>query len=200
MDTAAQPRMGNRRLAGAYLGGTGAAGALIAGAVTVFLSAAAFVAFNGFSFPGGGDESSVAISASHTLTGAPEIAAASLAQGADAVARRPTAISGAGAAGARGSTVPGGGPAGDGPGSAGDNPSGESTSSGISSPSGGPASGAVQSLDQTTSGVGLPPLSPTTKPQTDAVNNTLNNVATAIGQPHLGDQVGNTTDDLLGGG
>jgi hypothetical protein len=203
---AATPRMGNVR---AYVAGTGATGALIAGAVIVFLSAAAFVAFNGFSFPGGADESSVAIGANQKLGGAPELAAASLGRGAGAVARRPTFVGGPGAAGGPGGTTSGG------PGSSG---SGDTSSTGVDPSTGGagttgttssgPISNTVQDLDQTTDGVGLPDVSPVTQPITDqvdnTVNNTLNDAGGLVGNNHLGDQVGdtlnNTTNNVLGNG
>jgi len=100
-----KPASGNLR---AYLAGTGATGALVAGAAVVFLSAIAFVAFNGFSFPGSGYDSSVSLARSQParLAQAPIAAAAAVGPGAGAVAATPTVV-GPGAILGPGATGPG---------------------------------------------------------------------------------------------
>lgn len=192
---------------GAYLAGTGATGALIAGAVVVFLSLAAFLAFKGFPFGGsGGDEGNVYVGAN---AGAPEAAAAALAAapGAVAAAPLPGTAAGAGAgAGGAGADGAGGGP---------DRPGGTSGTSETgtqpttdnpvtpTTPDPGAITGTVQNLDQaagtdlsgTTSGL--------TEPLDDALNDTLNGLGGAVGNDHLGDdlsgQVDQTTGNLLPG-
>jgi hypothetical protein len=186
-----KPASGNLR---AYLAGTGATGALIAGAVVVFLSAVAFVAFNGFSFPGSGNDSSVSLAQSQSagIAQAPIAAAAAVGPGAGAVAATPTVV-GPGAILGPGATGPGTGPGGE-------TPTGGSSSNG-------PISNVVDNVDDTTP-PGLPPLGdatdPITGPADDAVGNTLNQAGGAAGNPQLGDQtndaVRDATDGIIGNG
>jgi hypothetical protein len=192
------PRIGNLR---AYLAGTGATGALIAGAVIAFLTVGALVAFDGSIF--GGDDASGSVSLADQPGGtAPESAAAALGAGPGGVARTPAggAVLAAvfpGAGGGAGSS--GTGPGGTAPGT--DGPGTPPTTPPASG--GGALSGVVQDLDETTSGLGLPPLSQTTGPLTDqldnTVNDTLNNVGGLLGNPNLGDNVSNGVRDLSDG-
>src|SRR3954449_8935062 len=94
----------------AYLAGTGATGALIAGAVIVFLSLATYVAFNGIPFGGNGGNSSTRYLGVQT-SGTPASAATALgaAPGAVAAAPVPGAPIGAGGGGAGGGGGGGGG-------------------------------------------------------------------------------------------
>jgi hypothetical protein len=91
------PRFGHLR---AYLAGTGATGALVAGVIIVFLSLATFVAFKGMPFGGEGDNSGTRLVS--VGESAPTAAAAALAAAPGAVAASPVpgAPIGAGAAGA----------------------------------------------------------------------------------------------------
>jgi hypothetical protein len=187
------PRIGNLR---AYLAGTGATGALIAGAVVAFLSIGAFVAFDGF--PLGGDDASGSVSLADQPGGtAPETAAAALGGAPGGVAATPaggTVLAASLPALSPTDTGPGGtGTLGLGPG---ETPSG--TGSG-----GGAVTDVVGAVDDST---GLN-LSDTTSGLTNTVdqtvNNTLNNVGGLVGSPNLGDNVtngvNNLTDNLLGG-
>jgi hypothetical protein len=183
-----KPGSGNLR---AYLAGTGATGALIGGAAVVFLSALAFVAFNGFSFPSSGDESSISLSSQQParIGQAPIAAANAVGPGAGAVAATPTAVGGPSSSGP-GATAPGSGP-----GSTGETPNGGSSS-------GGPISGVVGDVDSATPR-GLPNVGdatdPVTGPVDDAVGNTLNQAGGAVGNPHLGDQVNDTVKGITDG-
>ena len=188
------PRIGNVR---AYLAGTGATGALIAGAVIAFLTVGALVVFDD-ALLGGDDASGSAALADVPGGNAPETAAAALAAapggpagspagGTVLAATLPGAGAGAGAGGAGTTTAPGG------PGGPGTpTPPGDST---------GPLSGAVQTIDDATAPLGLPPASSTTGPITsqadDAIRNTLNDVGGNAGNPHLGDDVSNGLNDAL---
>lgn len=201
--------MGIRR---AYLAGTGATGALIAGAVIVFLSAAAFVAFNGFSFPASSEQSSasVAVAARQTqeIAAAPRAAAASVAPGAAAVAATPTPTLAATSArvittatdgtpitpivtrGPLPPPIPGDG----------DEPPAPPTDDG-------PITGITDTVDHTTGPLGLPAVGPLTDPLTSQVDQTatttLNRVGGLVGNSELGDQtvdnVSRLTHRLLGG-
>src|SRR5919197_1587639 len=101
--TESTPRLSHAR---AYLAGTGVTGALIAGALVVFLSLAAFVAFKGLPFGGSGAETGSANLAA-SRHGAPEAAAAALAAAPRAVPGAPIGAGGA-TAGARGRNAGGG--------------------------------------------------------------------------------------------
>jgi hypothetical protein len=190
-----QPRIGNLR---EYLAGTGATGALIAGAIIAFLAVGALVAFDGSQLGGGGADGSVSL-AEGPGSQAPEAAAAALGVTPGAVAARPA-----------GGTVlaailPGGIPVGpglNGGGSTGTGPGGGDAPGTPTDPgSSGALSGLVGDVDETTGG--LPPLSPTTGPVTDqiddTVNDTLNNVGGALGQPNLGDNLNDTVRNLGNG-
>jgi hypothetical protein len=191
-----RPGSGNIR---AYLAGRGASGALFAGALVVFLSAAAFVAFNGFSFSDNKSDSSLSIAPSQPIAGAgkaPIAAANAVGPGASAVAATPAPVLIPGATfgpGAGGPIGPGG-PTG-GPGT--DVPPG----------SNGTVGSVIDGVDGTTPS-GVPDISDTTAPITGPVDNTvrdgLNQAGGAVGNPQLGDQVGdvinNGTNQVLGDG
>jgi hypothetical protein len=187
----------------AYLAGTGATTALIAGLLILFLAAGAWVAFNGNPF--GGDDASDNVTIGNQTAGAPEAAALALASGPDAVAGTPTALAGgpgaavdggaafaAGVPGAAppGATVPGAGPGG------GDG--------GTAVPPGGGGSGGtlgntVGAVDDVTNSLGLNlNLGQTTGPLTErldrTVTDTLNNVRDGNGRG-----LGDTVNDTVGG-
>src|SRR5919201_4396940 len=85
----------------AYLAGTGATGSLIAGAMVIFLSLAALVAFRGLPFgSSGGDFGSAYVDASRA--GPPEAAARTLAAAPRNVASAPVPGAPVGAAGLAG--------------------------------------------------------------------------------------------------
>ena len=193
-----KPRIGNLRT---YLAGTGATGALIAGALVAFLTVGALVAFNGF--PLGGDDADGSVSLADQPGGqAPESAAAALGATPGAVAATPaggTVLAailpggiGIGPGGPIGGTGPGGGTGG------GDNPDITDPT-----PGGGAVSGLVEDVDETTGGLGLPPVGGATSGVTDqvdqALNDTLNNVGDAVGQPNLGNDVNDTVNGVTGG-
>lgn len=185
------PRIGNLR---AYLAGTGATGALIAGAVIAFLTIGALVAFDDALL--GGDEATGSAALAGLPGGnAPETAAAALAATPGGVAGTPAGGSVLAAALPGGAPGAGGtaGPSSSGP----DGPGTPTTPSG----GGGPLSSAVGTLDDTTGQTGLPPASPTTGPITDqvddAVRNTLNDVGGNAGNPHLGDDVSDGLNGAL---
>ena len=190
------PRIGNLR---AYLAGTGATGALIAGAVVAFLSIGAFVAFDGF--PLGGDDASGQVSLADQPGGtAPESAAAALGGAPGGVAASPaggTVLAASIPSLTSDGTAPGGTgalPGVDGPGTP--------TTPGSGS-DGGAVSGLVGDVDDTT---GLN-LSDTTSGLTNTVdqtvNDTLNNVGGVVGNSNLGNNVSNgvnnLSNNLLGG-
>ena len=195
----------------AYLAGTGATGALIAGVVVVFLSVAAFVAFKGAPFGGAGDDTgNLSLGAN---AAPPESAAATLAAAPRAVAAAPVRgapVGLASTAGGAGGFINGPNgriPLGN-PGGNGNPPVAPPVIPGIPAP-GDPGgsnalTGTVQALDQTTGQLGLDTnLSGATGPLTrqldQTVNGTLNNVGGVVGKPHLGDQVGQTVNGLTGG-
>jgi len=210
--TETQPdnRIGHAR---AYLAGTGATGALIAGATVVLLSLAAFVAFNGMPFGGsGGSSGSAYVGAKATGPSAAAAAALGAAPGAVAAAPVPGApvgaAFGAGGPGAGGTTA--GGP-------------NTPTDTTVTIPPGGGGSpapaptteepgaltNAADQADQTLCAQGActgvsDQTGPVTKPLDDAATNTLNQVGGAVGNHHLGDDVNGTANDavdgLLGGG
>jgi len=200
-----KPRIGNLR---EYVAGTGATGALIAGAVIAFLSVGALVAFDGL--PLGGDDADGSLSLTDQAgSEAPEAAAIALGATPDAVAATPaggTVVAAILPGGVRVGPgfVPGAG-SGTGTGTGGgENPTTPTTPG--SGGSTGAVSGLVDDVDETTSGLGLPSLGDTTRPLTDevdqALNDTLNNVGGAVGQPNLGNDVSDTlrglTDGLIG--
>jgi hypothetical protein len=190
----------------AYLAGTGATTALIAGLVILFLAAGAYVAFSGNPF--GGDDASDSVTIGNQA-GAPEAAALALAAGPDAVAPAPTALVGgpgaavdggaAFAAGVPGSAPPGTTLPGTGTGTG---PGGEP----IPTPtSGGGALGdTVGIVDDTAGNLGLDlDLGQTTGPITDnldrTVTDTLNNVGGNNGGGGLGDRVNDTVGGVRDG-
>ena len=187
----------------AYLAGTGATGSLIAGAMVVFLSLAAFVAFNGVPFGGSGGGLGSARLGSQTV-GPPESAAQALAPAPRTVAAAPVPGAPVGAAGPAGARLaaaagaPVGAPTtGLTPASPGGStsPGGSLTSPGT--PSSGPITSAVNGVGQVT-GQDVSPLTGMTQALDNNANSTLNGV-----HPGLGDQVGQTANGvtgLLGGG
>lgn len=203
-----------------YIAGAGATAALIAGAVIVFLSAAAFVAFNGMPF-GSTDETvqgTIAIASGN----APETAAARAANAGSSVSRKAVAISPAAAAeiarangtahtgpGASkgnssaptidpvtGDTVPGTGTITD-PGT---------TASPTTAPtipttpaSSGTSSGIVNGVDDAASSAGVHTgLGDATSGITGQVDGAVNGVGGAAGNPDLGDQVGGAVNGATG--
>jgi hypothetical protein len=116
-----RPRIANLRT---YLAGTGATGALIAGAFVAFLGVGALVAFDGL--PLGGDGADGTVSLAERPGGlAPESAASALAAASDAVASEPAGGSvlaatpsadGAASGGSGGDATAPTAPTGDGPG------------------------------------------------------------------------------------
>lgn len=187
----------------AYLAGTGATGALVAGALVAFLSVAAFVSFKGLPIGGSGSSSNTVVLSGG---GAPAAAAAAAAPATAAVAAAPAAApTGAGLAAAGGVLAPnattpgiqpqppttgdnggglgpgGGGGAGSGPDSGG--PNSQSTP--------GALSGTVHNVDGAAGRLGIHTnlgglTDPIVKPVDDAVNQLLNGVGGAVGNPHLG--------------
>jgi hypothetical protein len=205
VETATTPGRANLR---AYLAGTGATSALIAGAVVVFLAAAGFVAFNGMPFGGsGGAEGNVALEG-QTASGASAAAAAALANAPGAVAKAPFAGAARGAGGKSASgratnhdgSSPGGNFGSTPPPTGGDPPT--CTTGCVPPPTGsgsGPITSLVNGVDQTGQSLGVDPglgstTSGTTQQLDDTVNNTLNHV-----QPGLGDQVDDTVNDATHG-
>src|SRR5436305_9892680 len=106
IDTHPQPttRLSHFR---AYVAGTGATGSLIAGAVIVFLSLAAFVAFKGLPFGNAGGSFGSAYIGSKGV-GPPEAAGRALAAASRNVASSPAPGASAGAAGLQSASQPGG--------------------------------------------------------------------------------------------
>jgi hypothetical protein len=196
----------------AYLAGGGATAALVAGAVIVFLGVAAFVGFNGLPF-GADDPADATV---NLAAGVPEAAAAAAAPATDAVADDPATPSAAALAEILAALPPGadpgiagldplapgtgGGPNGPGPttpGTGGETPAGTAGTLGT----------AVSGLEEAAGNLGLNlPLGDATNnvtgPIDNTVNDALNNVGGALGNPNLGDQVtgslNNATNNLLG--
>jgi hypothetical protein len=212
--TSSTRRAGHLR---AYLAGAGATAALTAGALVVFLSLAAFVAFNGFPFGGFGDGDGEAfLGSSPSGAAAPVTAAAALRGAHAAVARDPLHGSRAPGSGSGGGHGAGGGsnPAGAGPSDGGGNPpgggwtdpggSGKPSGGPLPSSTSGPVSQAVQGVDNA-AGTNLSgPTGGVTGAVDGAATGAVNQVGGAVGPPHLGDQVGGAvsgaTDPVLGGG
>jgi len=189
----------------AYLAGTSATTALIAGLVILFLAAGAFVAFSGNPF--GGDDASESVTIGNQApAGAPEAAALALAAGPDAVAATPTALVGgpgaavdggaAFAAAPPGAAPPGATSPGGGPGGGGGEP--------VPTPTGGGGAlgNTVGAVDDAASNLGLDlGLGQTTDPITDGpdrtVTETLNNVGGGGGGGGRG--LGDRVNDTVGG-
>jgi hypothetical protein len=204
-----------------YLVGTGATGALIAGAVIVFLSLATYVAFNGIPFGGNGSNSGTSVVGVQT-NGTPAGAAAALgaAPGAVAAAPVPGAPIGAGGAallaaggpggrvgglGPGGGFIPGGGPGpgttppGGGPGPGG----GPTPGTPVPQPSPGVVGNTINQIDNT-AGTNLSggPVGTVGDTVDKTVTGTVNDVGDKVGQPGLGDtvndKVNGTVDDVVG--
>jgi hypothetical protein len=207
----------------AYLAGTGATGALVAGALVVFLSLATYVAFNGIPFGGSGgnsDTSYVGVRAS----GTPAAAAAALGAAPGAVAAAPVPGAPIGAGGARAGG--GGGGAGGGAGGSGSGggfiPGGGTPPSGSTPPGGGGGGGGggptpscstctspgivgntVNQIDNT-AGTNLSggPVGDVAGTVDDKVTGTVNDVGGKVDQPGVGDKVtgdvNDTVNDVVG--
>lgn len=194
----------------AFLAGGGATTALIAAVVIAFLSVAALVAFNGLPIGGGdADAGSVQVGEVPTATGAnaPELAAAALGGAPAAVAASPAAATAVDPTLIPGLTGPGGAPGLTGSGTGLDDGSGTPTAPGAGTAGSGVLGGTVGGLEDTAGNLGLNlPLGDATNgltgPLDQTVNDTLNNVGGALGNPNLGNQVGgavnNATNGLLG--
>lgn len=183
----------------AFLAGGGATTALIAAAVIAFLSVAALVAFNGLPIGGGGaDAGSVQVGeVPATGANAPELAAAALGDAPGAVAATPAASTAidptqipgfAGSGGAPGvpgapGTVLGG--------------SGAPSVAGSGSSGSGVLGGTVGGVEDTAGNLGLDlPLNDATNELTGPLDQTLDDVGGAAGNPNLGNQVGGAVDNV----
>jgi hypothetical protein len=191
----------------AYLAGTGATGALVAGAIVAFLGVAALFAFNGLPGDSGpSEDDSLFVGAGG---GAPAAAATAVGAAPGAVAATPAPIPPAATAAILADIGPGGGGPG-GPGLPGD-PGTVGTPTGL--PAGGgsplapaptsPVGGLVDGVDQTTNDLGLGGgLGPGTQPLTDPVDQTLQQNPPGVSD--TADQVGQgatgTVNGVLGGG
>jgi hypothetical protein len=190
----------------AFLAGGGATTALIAAAVIAFLSVAALVAFNGLPIGGDNADSATVQVGEVPTTGAngPEAAAAAAAGAPGAVAATPaasTAVDPTLIPGFAGNGLTGG------PGTGALGGSGAPTAPGTGSTGSGVLGGTVGGLEDTSGNAGLDlPLSDTTGgltgPLDQGVDDTLNNVGGALGNPNLGNDatngVNNVTDGVLG--
>jgi hypothetical protein len=186
----------------AYLAGTGATGALIAGAAVVLLSLGAFLAFSGHLPFGGSDNNGSAYLGPNpggAAAGGP--AAAGGARGAATRATGQTPASGAGGGGG-GAARPGGGSAAS-RGSATGDPNGPGGSTpppdggGPRSPTGaGPVTNTVNQVDQATGQNLSGPTGGVTRQIDHTATNTLNGVGGAVGNPHLGDDVGSAVNGV----
>lgn len=196
-----------------YLAGGTVTAALIAAAVVLFASLAAYVAFHGLPV-GGGDDAPARIEVDSSSR-APEAAAAALRRAPAAVAAVAVtpAIGGgsaatpAGAGASTASTAPAGSQAST------VTPLSPASSRTAQSPSGaspgqqsGTLGGTVNDVDRGTDGiVELPPIEQVTAPIDQTITGGLNQVGGAVlDNPQLGDQVtgtvGSATDGLPGGG
>ena len=186
----------------AYLAGSGATIALTVAAILAFLGITALVAFNGFPF-GAGDADGDAVPIAPPLSGAPEAAALAAGAGASAAVAATPAEGSALPAAPSGSAGAGEGGAGSG---AGGSPGSELPGT---TPGTGPTGiggsdvlgGTVGNLEQTAGNVGVDaPLTgltrDVTQPLDKTLNQTLNGVGGAVGNPKLGDQVGAGVDDV----
>ncbi|MFL5869866.1 MAG: hypothetical protein ACJ75R_02205 [Solirubrobacterales bacterium] len=207
-DTASQ---GDRRSFSlrAYLAGGTATSALIAGAAIVFISLAAYVAFNGI---GAGADTARNHEAVVIGSGGAAAAAAAATGGAPAaVAARPAAptaaapVSGtpAGAAAAAGGAGTGGGSV-DGGSVDGSVSSGTASSTpAASGSSGGTLDTAVGGVSNTAQNLGVNPdtsgLQNIVKPVDATVDGALNNAGGALGNQHLGEDVNQTVDGATNG-
>jgi hypothetical protein len=218
-----QQRTRNQFNLRAYLAGGTATSALIAAAILVFGSLAAYVAFNGLPIAGGSEGAAEqVVDAGTGSTDAPETAAAAAATAAApaavaATAAAPTAIplpptpAGSGVTGASDTpvtegtgTAPAATPSV--PGTPADTvpiaPSAPATGAAPGTTTSGPVGDAVDDVGETTDHVADLPLGEATEgvtgPVDEAVGGALNEVGGAVGQPDLGDQVGDAVDDVTG--
>lgn len=197
----------------AFLAGGTATVALIAGAVIVFVALATYVAFEGL--PGGGDEgASDTVFVGSPAAGAPEAAAAALADAPGAVAAAPAAATPVAPPPGAVLPAPGATPATTGAPTAPNSTTGDgggSTGTGAPAPTAaaGPLGGAVGDVQNATDSLGLDlPLQevtdPITQPLDKHLNDALNDVGGALGNPNLGNQINqglsNVTGRLLGPG
>ena len=219
--TETQPQAPRSTHLRAYLLGTGATGALIAGAVIVFVSLAAYVAVNGMPFAGNGTAPGDSFVGVQTAgTAASTAAALRAAPGAVAARPVPGAPIGTGAAGAfsRGHAGPGGG-AGGFSGGGGNLPGGGTTPPGTTpGPGGGPTPGPTQPCSSCNPQPSSPGIATNTLNQVDdtagtnlsgspagdvagtvdkTVTGTVNQVGGAAGKPGLGDGVNNTVNGTV---
>jgi hypothetical protein len=198
----------------AYLAGTGATGALIAGAALVLLSLAAFVAFKGMPFGGSGSSSGSAYVGAEA-SGPAATAATALAGAPGAVAAAP--VPGAPVGAAFGGSGPGGaGPTGGGPNTPTDTtvtvpPPGGDTGPGPGTTTEEPGvlTNTVDQVDRALCDQGActgvsNQTDSVTAPADQTATNALNQVGGAAGNNHLGDDVNRTVNDavngVLGGG
>ncbi len=213
--TASSQRFGHLRAhLPAYVVGIGATAALTAGALIVFLSLAAFVAFNGIPFGGSSDDAGAAYLDPSVAPGA---AATALGAGPGAVARKAAsdgtgqaARSAAAAAAGSGGSGSGGGPSGTSSSGQGPTGPGVSTSPGdVTSPpinvpplpsTSGSVADAVQGVDNA-AGTNL---SGATGGATGAADGAANQAGGAPGRSGLGGQAGGAVrgaaDRVLGSG
>ena len=185
----------------AYVAGGAATAALIAGAIVVFASLGAYVAFSGLPIgSGNGNASQLTIDAE---AGAPAAAAAVFGRAPGAVAAAPTAASAR--APANGQSRGGSGGGGSATGSTGASPTSPATGTTETSPSGvaaGQTSSATGTGDQGGSAANLPlpeQAGPVTGPVGGAVGGALGEVGVVLGPPEAGQALGDTVDAATGG-
>ena len=200
---ATDPRLSRRFNVRAYLAGGAATTALVAGAILVFASLAAYVAFNGFPVIGG-DENASQLTVAAEQSSAPEAAAAALGRASGAVAA--TAAAANATAPAPGNTRSGGGTgANDGsspsaPGGAPGDPSSPVGTPTTPTPTGpgatGPVGGAVNDASNATN----LPLDDVAGGPAQQVDDVLHGVGGTQATQQVGDAVGGTLQgagDLL---
>ena len=214
MDTAvkiprAQTRAPKSVNARAFAAGSGVTAALVAAAIVVFASVAAYVGFEGMPFGANGSDSTVSLQ-----SGAPQAAALAAGLTADAVAAEPADPSPAALAEIL-AALPPGATDGPGPGPGAGGPADDPITGGGSGPgpvdpvdpgpgTPGPIQGTIGGVDDAAGGLGLDlPLSELTDPVTqqvdDVVGGTLNNVGNGVGAGNLGDKVNGTLNGVTGG-
>ena len=209
-----EPRSATRVNLRSYLAGGTATTALIAGAVIIFVSLAAYVAFNGLPTAGGPDSDDTVL-VGPSGSGAPAAAASALAAAPGAVAATPAAptpvapppIVTAGVSVPPPGISPLVAPPPEGPSVT---PPGEGPAPAPGTSGGdGALGGTVDGLESTADDLGLDlPLQETTDPITgpldETLNETLNEAGGLLGQPGLGDDVdsglNSVTQGLLGPG
>ncbi len=202
----------------AWIAGTGATGALIGAALIVFLSAAAFVGFNGLIVGGTNNPAPESVTLANSAAAAPAAAAKAAAPATGAVAPKPARAGGTSGNGSGGGGANGGGGRKDELGTStgtADGTAGElgSTSSGsqitVAPPTQpapqGPVSSVTQGVDRSAGTNISQPAAPIATQLDNTVTGLLNGTGSATtGNPQLGDQVGQTvttvTGPILGGG